>query len=172
VAPDLVHLAPHLSEDLWLCPCHSPWIHCRDNTFDLPGVSQPYMIWGCIWNGFWEYICATNRVCVCHVAGRHMIAQGTDGLSRGVLNECIMAGQPMTSFIPLHLNACNCSSDLLAWIHTWIPAQGLQPLTPDEWYLHSQGLDGFTHNTDEVLVPQEVLVIWLLWVHHQQQPPW
>ena len=40
---------------------------------------------------------------VIHVSGKRMIAQGTDGLSRADFSEGVMAGQSMTSFVPLHL---------------------------------------------------------------------
>jgi hypothetical protein len=36
------------------------------------------------------------------VAGTRMIAQGTDGVSRGVLAQGVMAGESMLSFIPIH----------------------------------------------------------------------
>ena len=38
---------------------------------------------------------------VVHVAGTRMIAQGIDGLSRGVLLEGVMAGEDILSYIPL-----------------------------------------------------------------------
>ncbi len=38
---------------------------------------------------------------VIHVSGKRMIAQGTDGCSRGSLMEGVMAGQDMLSFIDL-----------------------------------------------------------------------
>lgn len=40
-----------------------------------------------------------------HVAGKRMIAQGTDGCSRGVLMEGVMAGKDMLSFIDLDKSA-------------------------------------------------------------------
>ena len=38
------------------------------------------------------------------VSGKRMIAQGTDGLSRGDLTTGVMAGDSMLSFVPLHLS--------------------------------------------------------------------
>ena len=38
---------------------------------------------------------------VVHVAGTQMIAQGTDGLSRGNLLEGVMKGEDFLSFVPL-----------------------------------------------------------------------
>jgi hypothetical protein len=37
---------------------------------------------------------------VIHVAGKHMIVQGTDGLSRGNTSEGALCGAPMLSFVP------------------------------------------------------------------------
>ena len=42
---------------------------------------------------------------VVHVAGTRMIAQGTDGLSRGNLIYGVMAGHDILSFVPLQLSA-------------------------------------------------------------------
>jgi hypothetical protein len=38
---------------------------------------------------------------VVHVAGTRMIAQGTDGLSRGIFLEGVMRGEDMLSFVDL-----------------------------------------------------------------------
>jgi hypothetical protein len=40
-----------------------------------------------------------------HVSGTRMIAQGTDGVSRGFLGGVILSGEAMTFFIPIHLSA-------------------------------------------------------------------
>jgi hypothetical protein len=45
-----------------------------------------------------------------------MIAEGGDGVSRGSLNEGVMLGVSMLSFIPLHLSALERSPPLLEWI--------------------------------------------------------
>ena len=42
------------------------------------------------------------KVHIIHVAGSRMIAQGTDGLSRGDVNEGVMAGKSMLDYIPLN----------------------------------------------------------------------
>jgi hypothetical protein len=42
---------------------------------------------------------------VIHVAGKRMIAQGTDGLSFGVTCAGVMEGHDHRFFMPLHLNA-------------------------------------------------------------------
>ena len=40
-----------------------------------------------------------------HCAGTRMVAQGTDGLSRGDLLEGVMKGDDFLSFVPLHQSA-------------------------------------------------------------------
>ena len=53
------------------------------------------------------------RIHIFHVAGTRMIAQGTDGVSRGFLGEGVMAGSPMVSFIPIHLSAIDRSPGIV-----------------------------------------------------------
>lgn len=48
-----------------------------------------------------------------HVSGKRMIAQGTDGCSRGVLMEGVMAGQDMLTFVDLAKTATERSPTLL-----------------------------------------------------------
>ena len=42
---------------------------------------------------------------VIHISGKRMIAQGTDGCSRGSLMEGVMAGEDMLSFVDLGQSA-------------------------------------------------------------------
>ena len=73
------------------------------------------------------------RIHIFHVAGTRMIAQGTDGVSRGFLGEGIMDGQSMITFIPIHLTAVGRWPLLGTWIESWV---GLDPiwLTPRDWF--------------------------------------
>jgi hypothetical protein len=58
---------------------------------------------------------------IIHVSGRGMIAQGTDGLSRGQLNEGVFAGYDFLSFVPLHLNAFERQPLMLEeWLSYWL----------------------------------------------------
>ena len=59
------------------------------------------------------------RIQFIHVAGSRMIAQGSDGLSRGDMYEGVMRGESMLSHVPLHLNAVERSPALLNWIVPW-----------------------------------------------------
>jgi hypothetical protein len=53
------------------------------------------------------------------VAGKWMIAQGTDGLSRGSLSNGVLTGPSMLTFIPFHLSTSDRSPELIAWVDTW-----------------------------------------------------
>jgi hypothetical protein len=73
------------------------------------------------------------RILVSHVSGLRMIAEGGDGVSRGSLNEGVMAGENMLTFIPLHLSAIERSPLLLEWIQTWTGPE-LEALEPADWF--------------------------------------
>eukprot|EP00980_Cylindrotheca_fusiformis_P018324 scaffold5977_cov98-Cylindrotheca_fusiformis.AAC.1 len=81
---------------------------------------------------------------VCHCAGTRMISQGTDGLSRGGLNEGVMGGKPMTAFIPLHLSAFQRTPLLEPWVRSWAGKQAVF-LTPDDWFLRGHDIVGGDH---------------------------
>jgi hypothetical protein len=49
------------------------------------------------------------------VAGTRMIAQGTDGASRGDLSNGVMSGKDMLDFVPLDLGVQARAPDLVAW---------------------------------------------------------
>ena len=70
-----------------------------------------------------------------------MIAQGTDGISRGELNEGIAQGQPMLSFIPLHLTALERHPSLVDWLKAWA-GDSIEILSPDQWFTRGHGHDG------------------------------
>jgi hypothetical protein len=72
---------------------------------------------------------------VIHVAGTRMIAQGTDGMSRGDHGSGVMAGLPMISFVPLNLSALERSKELLPWIQSWSQDERpLEVLAPEDWF--------------------------------------
>ena len=76
---------------------------------------------------------------VMHCSGTRMISQGTDGVSRGVLNEGSLGGMPLRSFLPVNLNALERSQGLKVWINSWMP-QGYHILTPEEWFVEGHDL--------------------------------
>ena len=73
------------------------------------------------------------RIYVSHVAGTRMIAQGSDGLSRGNLSEGVMRGMSMHEFIPIHKNALERSSGLKQWLNDWTNQEGVF-LKPEDWF--------------------------------------
>ena len=93
---------------------------------------------------------------VCHVAGTRMIAEGGDGVSRGLLNEGVMAGEDILSFIPLHLSAIERSPTLVDWLKTWV-GQKLEVLTPMDWYEKGHDIRGWTHPQGRDLFPRQIL---------------
>ena len=92
---------------------------------------------------------------VIHVSGRRMIAQGTDGLSRGNFMEGVMAGARMLEFVPLHLNAIERSDTLRGWLKTWIPRNS-EILTVEQWFTLGHGACGGNKNADNVWMPNYI----------------
>jgi hypothetical protein len=72
---------------------------------------------------------------VIHVAGKRMIAQGTDALSRGITTAGVMAGMEFSSFVPLHQSVQERQdpSLLLTWVTSW--AGDAFWLTPEDWFV-------------------------------------
>jgi len=81
-----------------------------------------------------KYLCKLEII---HVAGTRMIAQGTDGLSRGDMYEGVMSGSSMLSFIPLHLTASERSPQVIDWVKSWASEDGkrsVEVLSPEGWF--------------------------------------
>ncbi len=68
-----------------------------------------------------------------HVAGARMVAQGTDGLSRG---QGVMKEGRVLDFIPLHFSALECQGQTLYnWIESLYGCLGhVDFLEPKDWY--------------------------------------
>jgi hypothetical protein len=77
-----------------------------------------------------------------HISGKRMIAQGTDGCSRGVLMEGVMAGHNMLKYIDLDKSAITRHAPLLDWLRSWTMQSDLEPLTPEEWFVEGHGIIG------------------------------
>ena len=90
-----------------------------------------------------------------HVAGTRMIAQGSDGLSRGNVSEGVMRGTPMESFIPLNEDAIQRSPQLTKWLKSWATGD-LEFLTPKDWFRRGHDiLEGeFEVNVDGLKWPR------------------
>jgi hypothetical protein len=73
---------------------------------------------------------------VVHVAGTRMIAQGTDGLSRGIFLEGVMRGKDMLAFMDLSQTAVERYPGVLEFVMSWVsPILGeSKVLEPEEWF--------------------------------------
>jgi hypothetical protein len=92
---------------------------------------------------------------VVHVAGTRMIAQGTDGLSRGSFLEGVVAGSPMLSFVDLALSADQRWPAVVEFVRSWIePAVGpLKALLPAEWFIEGHGIVGGEKDVRGIWIP-------------------
>ena len=92
------------------------------------------------------------QILVTHVSGKRMIAQGTDGVSRGNLSEGVMSGKPMAEFLPFHLSALDRAPALLPWVRSWMGNE-LEVLTPEGWFERGHDFDGSQKNCDGYWMP-------------------
>ena len=102
---------------------------------------------------------------VIHVPGKRMIAQGSDGLSRGNFNEGVMAGSTMTSFVPLSRTASSRSAGLVPWVESWVGEKALPHLKwlqPKDWFRRAHDVAGGDTNTDNTWIPklQAGIYVW------------
>jgi hypothetical protein len=81
------------------------------------------------------------RLLVCHCSGKRMIAQGTDGVSRGQLDEGVLNGNDMMSYIPLHLSAIQRHPRIESWIKSWLGPTA-ETLTPEDWFERGHDMKG------------------------------
>jgi hypothetical protein len=80
---------------------------------------------------------------VIHVSGKQMIAQGTDGLSRGDHTEGVMQGKDIREYIPLHLDAFQRSPGSKDWLTESLAE--LEPvfLEPEGWFTTGHNFGNF-----------------------------
>ena len=88
-----------------------------------------------------------------HVAGTRMIAQGTDGLSRGVLLEGVLSGKDMLAYIDLSKTALERHPPLLEFLKSWIEDESLKVLKPEEWFVEGHGITGGNPDRHGVWIP-------------------
>jgi hypothetical protein len=104
-----------------------------------------------------RFLCLQSKfgvlVTVSHVSGKRMIAQGVDGLSRGLLNEGVMAGESFLSFVPFHLSAVDRSSEVCDWVKSWAGEEVLL-LEPEDWFERGHDLVGGKVREDGFWVPE------------------
>ena len=89
---------------------------------------------------------------VVHVSGKRMMAQGTDGLSRGLLNEGVMRGDSMLSFVDIAKTAVERSGAVLDYVRSW-SFQSLLPLTPEQWFVEGHGIVGGKKDRHGIWIP-------------------
>ena len=68
-----------------------------------------------------------------------MIAQGSDGLSRGHISEGVMKGTLMDDFIPLNESALERRVGLKSWLESWTNGD-LEFLHPKDWFLRGHNI--------------------------------
>ena len=83
-----------------------------------------------------------------------MIAQGTDGCSRGSLMEGVMAGFDMLSFVDLARTALERCGTLIDWLRSWTGRPGLRALTPEGWFVEGHGIVGGRKDSRGVWIPE------------------
>ncbi len=91
-----------------------------------------------------------------HVAGTRMIAQGTDGLSRGSFLEGVARGEHMLSFVDLAFNALERHPQLLMFVRSWVePVLGkVKTLTVEEWFQEGHGIIGGEKDYNGMWIPK------------------
>jgi hypothetical protein len=92
------------------------------------------------------------RIHLCHVAGTRMIAQGGDGLSRGLLNEGVMNGQDMLSFLAFHKSPLELSGSLEPWVRSWL-GESMETLEPLDWFERGHDIAGWSKQYPDQLFP-------------------
>ena len=94
------------------------------------------------------------RIHLIHVAGTRMVAQGSDGLSRGNMLEGVMSGMSMLSFVPLNKSALEVQTNLEDWLKSWLPNhQDIELLSPSDWFVRGHDVAGYELNSDGIEIP-------------------
>lgn len=91
-----------------------------------------------------------------------MIAQGTDGALRGFLAASIMDGQPLESFIPIHLLMSERSWEFIIWVKGWSSLEAVH-LNPMGWFEEGHDIYGWEKGFDGFERPslvQDATFIW------------
>ena len=83
-----------------------------------------------------------------------MIAQCTDGCSRGSLMEGVMEGEDMLTFVNLGRSAVERHPPLLDWVRTWSGRPTLKPLSPEGWFDEGHGIVGGLLDDNSIWMPR------------------
>jgi hypothetical protein len=68
------------------------------------------------------------------IAGKRMIAQGTDGLSRGELSSGVMSGKDFLPYLPLNETAFDRDPKLKSRIQGWLVTDDWKVATTADWF--------------------------------------
>lgn len=91
------------------------------------------------------------------VAGKRMIAQGTDGFSRGDLENGVATGSPMLSFVPLNVAPFSSSNTLEGWIRSTLPSSHeWTTLDPNGWFSRAHSSGHFIWNVPAAAAPAAI----------------
>ena len=87
-----------------------------------------------------------------------MIAQGTDGLSRGIFLEGVVKGEDMLSFVDVSRTAVERHPGVLNFVKSWVdPILGESKLLlPKEWFQEGHGVTGGAKEASRIWIPQHV----------------
>ena len=83
----------------------------------------------------------SGQLFVTHVSGTRMMAQGTDGVSRGAMHSGVAVGQEMLRYCPWAKSAFETSPLLLQWIKSWAGKES-ELLEPEDWYTKGHDIVG------------------------------
>ena len=90
---------------------------------------------------------------VVHVAGTRMIAQGTDGLSRGQLCEGVMTGRDMLDYVDIAASAMSRHPPLAWFVQRWTGLNHIAPLSPEDWFVAGHGITGGERDNHQIWMP-------------------
>jgi hypothetical protein len=89
---------------------------------------------------------------VVHVAGTRMIEQGTDGLSRGILTEGVLAGKDMLDYIDIAKSAPERHPPILDFVQSLLDDSMIH-LTAQDWFFKGHGITGGYRDLRGVWIP-------------------
>lgn len=99
-----------------------------------------------------------------HIAGTRMIAQGTDGLSRGMLCEGVMAGHDMLDYVDIARMALSWHPELgNKFVRAWTGVHDLAPLREDKWFDVGHCIAGRNLNAHGIWIPYHIPKGWIDW---------
>ncbi len=88
------------------------------------------------------------KINVFHIAGTRMIAQGTDGVSRGFLGQGVMDGAAMSAFVPIHQTPVERSPvELVPWIRKCAGKEAIL-LSKMGWFQDGHDVEGWKVGVD------------------------